>query len=81
MSSEEEATFIAYFNIPIKKEEVIIQKLDVCEDLDKSFNSDATHETLSRTVGSSATSVSPRKSTVQKEMKDTELLAKEIKRA
>jgi hypothetical protein len=81
MSHEEESMFMACFNIPTSKNEFKVQKAEVSDDLNISFNSESTLETSSKAVGSSGSIRNQDTTTLKREILDTELLAKQAKRA
>jgi hypothetical protein len=81
MSSEEESMFMACFNIPTSKDEFEVQKAEVCDDLNISFNSESTLETSTKAIGSIRPIRSQEKTSLKSEILDTDLLAKQAKRA
>jgi hypothetical protein len=81
MSSEEESMFMACFNITTPKDEFEVQKAEVSDDLNISFNSESTLETSTKAVEGLGTNGSQDEATLKSEILDTDLLAKQAKRA
>lgn len=73
--------FMACFNIPTSKDEFEVQKAEVSDDLNISFNSESTLETSTKAVGSLGPTRSQEEITSKSEILDTDLLAKQAKRA